>query len=556
MTIWQYADTVGADWWLGALPLPLRYVVYARGYNTLEQARHYLEVTPDFDDLSGLQEAAERLHQAIFDKEGIIIYGDYDVDGITSTALFVGMLRKLGADVRSYIPNRFEEGYGLNAEAVKYFSMLKVSLLVTVDCGVRAVDEIALAKAYKKDVIVVDHHEPGDTLPPADILIDPKIDGIGFRDYAAVGLVFRLGMALRKLMNNNDHQVSMWQQQFFDLAALGTVADVAPLVGDNRYIVNSGLARLRANVRPGLQKLIQKAGVKQATLSAEDLAFMICPRLNAAGRLESAYAAYDLLLTRDTSKAVELADKLESHNSKRQRLTAKMYERAKEIAFEYDSDGLVAFATDPDFHPGVVGLVASRLVNHFYRPALVACDLGRVIHGSCRSIPGVDIIQALTACDDLLSSYGGHAAAAGFSLRMEDREQFLERLGEAVREQVGDKSLVPVLYADCEWPIEQVTPELLRQLEWLEPCGHGNEAAKFIAHGVKVNSARLVGSNKNHLSLNFDMNGKACPAIAFNKPELRKIAKGHVDIMYTPRWNTYRNVRNIQLVIHDLKEAD
>lgn len=546
---WDMADLKGADWFLGSLPTPLRYIVFARGYPTSSQARDFLgAVQPDVE-ITGIEPVATRLCRAIRDKEGVIVYGDFDVDGITSTALLVSLLNELGADARSYIPDRFDEGYGLHADAIRYFEFLPPRLLVTVDCGIRAVKEIELAQSLGFEVIVIDHHEPGDTSHPANLIIDPKFYNDPFRDYAAVGLVYRLALAISNQFDRDRYQLD----NLIDLAALGTVADVVPLVGDNRFIVNYGLNQIRAGGRAGLKRLVLEARLHLKNLRAEDLAFMVCPRLNAAGRIENAYAAYDLLMARDTKTAEPLAERLESQNAKRQRITKEMSDHAEQIAFEHDPDGLVAFASSPEYHAGVVGLVASRLVQKFYRPALVAVEEDGYLRGSCRSIPMLNIVEALTECDDLLESYGGHAMAAGFRLSADNLSQFLDRLCSVIHGQLSGQDLTPSIKVDTEWSVDDVTPELMKQLNWLEPTGHGNPAPKFVDRELKVERARLVGSGKSHLSLLLSDGDTSYKAIAFNRPDLLQIARGFVDIVYTPQWNEYRGVRSIQLVIHDLK---
>ena len=418
--------------WAVARPLPaeadqalqgyhpvFRQILYNRGFQNHEAARRYLQaLPPDGSDpmsMLGVSEAVDRIRYAIQDGQEIAIYGDYDADGVTATALLSQALGGLGARARGYIPNRFDEGYGLNNEALDILKSEGIGLVITVDCGIRSLEEGAHARKIGLDIIISDHHQPANELPQAVAIINPKQpdDVYPEKELAGVGLAYKLAEALY-LPDNPEVET------FLDLVAIGTVADLAPLSGENRSLVRRGMEYLRRPQRQGVMSLIGCAGLYPASLNASHIGYMLGPRLNAAGRLDSALAALELLMATNPVRAGELAQMLDNQNRERQRLTQEVQKQAELLALADDPHALLLFAVHTDFNPGVVGLAASRLTERYYRPATVASQGEETTRASCRSIPEFHITEALDQCGDLLVKHGGHAAAAGFTVRNEN----------------------------------------------------------------------------------------------------------------------------------------
>ncbi len=536
----------------------LRQLLYNRGIANREAASRFLQAEVEFDTdpylLAGMQATVDRVHFGIEHRETIAVYGDYDVDGVTSTALLVQILQSLGATVRSHIPNRFEEGYGLNREALDSLKADGVTLVVTVDCGIRSPDEATYARDIGLDLIVTDHHHPLDgSLPPAFAIICPKqaLDTYPEKNLAGVGIAYKIAQGLTERRH--------WlpgTQALLDLVALGTVADLAPLLGENRMLVRLGLEEIRRTTRQGLFSLANVAGLSIAKTTASQIGFVLGPRLNAAGRLDTARAALELLVTTDTMRAGQLAQQLDTQNRQRQTLTCEIQERAETIATAGESDPILLFAVDEDFNPGVVGLAASRLAETHYRPAVVAARGSEETRGSCRSIPEFHITDALDRCSDLLVRHGGHAAAAGFTVRNENLKELNLRLKALAAEQLGSLDLRPVLRADMEISLSDLSFDLLRRLADLEPTGYGNPEAVFISRAARVKSARAVGAEGRHLKLTLeDERGASLDAIGFRLgPELKDLPN-QVDIAYALEANEYRGRTTLQLNLKDIKPS-
>jgi len=471
--------TLEAESALKAFPPILRQVLFNRGYATDKQARAFLKAEPEFDTdpfrMTGMGAAVARIRYALEHNEPIAIYGDYDVDGVTSTALLVDMLTAFDADVRGYIPNRFDEGYGLNNEALSQLKEDGVKLVITVDCGIRSPDEALHAQTIGLDLIITDHHHPSEgPLPSALAVINPKQEGDTYsdKDLAGVGIAYKLAEGL---VSQQQPKNGFYLSKLLDLVALGTVADLAPLVGENRFLVRRGLRQMRETTRQGLFSLAAIAELNLAKVNATDIGFRLGPRLNAAGRLDEALAAYELLTTTDVFKAGKLSQQLDVQNRERQRITREMQAQAEELALADEADAFLLFAAHENFNPGVVGLAASRLTDTYYRPAIVAhIDTGTT-RGSCRSIPEFHITNALDQCADILVRHGGHAAAAGFTVENDKRIELVSRLKAIAKEQLGEQDLRPTLTADAEIPLTEVRPELLNALKyhrlWQPRCG-------------------------------------------------------------------------------------
>lgn len=561
--------TPEADSALAAFPPLLRQVLFNRGFADDPSARAFLRGEPNFNtnpfQMTDMQTAVERIHHAIQAGEAIAVYGDYDVDGVTATALLVETLQTLRANVRGYIPNRFEEGYGLNNNALDELKADGVSLVITVDCGIRSPNEAAHARTLGLDLIISDHHHPDDdNLPPAIAVINPKRHGDPYpdKDLAGVGIAFKIAEALLGSENqetsnvkNNSSLVTL--NSLLDLVALGTVADLAPLVGENRVLVKKGLRQMQQTTRQGLFSLAAVSELNLKKVNAGNIGFMLGPRLNAAGRLKEALAAYELLTTRDVFKAGELAQQLDMQNRERQRITRDMQTRAEEIALSDDPTAHLLFAAHEDFNPGVVGLAASRLTEKFYRPAIVAARGADETRGSCRSIPEFHITDALDQCADLLVRHGGHAAAAGFTVRNDNLAEFVTRLKDIALEKLSGTELKPTLTADAEVSLAEMRPEVYEKgLKYLEPTGYGNRDALFVARNVKVKSSRIVGSDGKHLKMSLeDEKGIAHDAIGFRLGEWHTSMPARVDVLFTFEPNEFNGRITYQLNLKDLKVA-
>lgn len=553
---------------LAVVPPILRQVLFNRGIGTEEQARAFVAAKNLSDtnpfQMIGMQAAVDRIRFALEQGEPIAIYGDYDVDGVTATALLVEALQKLGGDVRGYIPNRFDEGYGLNKDALDSLKADGVKLVITVDCGIRSPDETLHARAIGLDLIISDHHHPdGENLPPAFAVINPKQHGDPYpdKDLAGVGIAYKIAEALtmddgRQTMVNGQSSAVNGLTDLLDLVALGTVADLAPLVGENRSLVRNGLKQLRETKRQGLFSLAGVAQIKIDKITAGNIGFMLGPRLNASGRLESALASFELLTTTDFMRAGQLAQQLDVQNRQRQTITKTMQQQAEEIAMQDDPHAFLLFAAHEDFNSGVVGLAASRLTEKYYRPSVVAAKGAEETRGSCRSIPEFHITDALDQCKDLLVRHGGHAAAAGFTVKNENLTELVARLKSIAKEKLDGKDLRQTLSADMEVPLADMNFGILKNIAFLEPTGYGNPDAIFVSRNVKVKSFRAVGSEGRHLKLTLE-DGPALKydAIGFRMGEMAKSLPPRVDVMYTLEANEYNGRVSLQLNLKDVKEA-
>ena len=557
-TRWQIQTTLtpAADQALEKFPPVLRQLLYNRGYATDAEARAFLKATPAHSmspwALKDMDITIPRILKAIEQKEKIIIYGDYDVDGITSSALLVQTLHALNADVDAYIPNRFDEGYGLNTTALDQFSADGVDLVITVDCGIRSLDEVAHARDLGLALVITDHHHPGKILPDALAVIDPKREDDSYPEkmLAGVGIAYKIAQALLEKQNPIN---GLTPDHLLDLVALGTVADLAPLEGENHALVRKGLRVMRNAQRQGLVSLAAVSGVDIKQVTAMNIGFSLGPRLNAAGRLDSAIAAYDLLMETDVMKTGDMAQKLEMQNQKRQKITREMQEVAEMIALSADKDELLLFAASPEFNPGVVGLAASRLADKYYRPAMVGEIDDEFTRCSCRSIPEFHITEALDQCADLLERHGGHAAAAGFTIRNENVGVFLQRMREIAAEKLAGVDLAPVMVADMELALDSLSFEMLEHLNYLEPTGYGNPRPVFVSRNVKVKSSRTVGKDKSHLKLTVTDGKATLDAIAFRLGHLKPDLPARIDLLYTFEVNEWQGRKSLQLNVKDIK---
>ncbi|NLF00506.1 MAG: single-stranded-DNA-specific exonuclease RecJ, partial [Anaerolineales bacterium] len=483
-------------------------VLYNRGLADRDDITAFLErrwPEPNPFDLEGVPAAIERLRYAIHAQELIAVYGDFDVDGITATVLLVQTLNALGALVVPYIPDRVDEGYGLNEPALKELHEKGVQLIVTADCGVRSVQEIDYANRLGLDVIITDHHLAGAEPPAAVAAVNgrgPDSQGA----LAGVGVAYRLAQGLLRAAFQDPsagQPVRLTEQDLLDLVALGTVADLVPLLGENRALVHHGLAQLNRMERPGIEALCHQARLPHGRIDSTAISYALAPRLNAPGRMGQTRLAFDLLMTQYPAEADQLASKLDQLNRERQQLTREVQERAQQLVLANGDDAPLIFAADEGFPIGVVGLVAGRLTEDFHRPA-VAAQIGQELtRGSARSIDAFHITQALDRCADLLVRYGGHAAAAGFTVANENLAPLAERLRSLAHDQLTDKELTPVLQFDAEAPLADLSWELQGELAGLEPLGYDNPPPTFVSRGVRVLERRQVGNDRQHLKLSL-----------------------------------------------------
>jgi single-stranded-DNA-specific exonuclease len=506
------ADLVAPD---GIPPLVAR-ILAARGIPVSAMsdfiAARAVENGPPMLDLD---RAVERLRRALAARERIVVYGDYDVDGIAGSAILVRAFRQLGVAVAAYIPNRYEEGYGLNEQAIRQLATDGANVVVSVDCGVTAVREAALARSLGVDLIITDHHHPPAELPegfavvnprrPGDPSFDKELAGAGVALVVARRLLGELGFALRR-------------DELMQLVALATVADVVPLRAANRALVRSGLEALNRAPITGVRALVDRAGLRLGSVTSANIGYVLGPRLNAAGRIADAEEALRILLTEDADEAKILAEHLELKNTERQDLTRQVVKGARERAAERP-EAWATVVADPSWPAGIVGLGASRLVEDYGRPAVVIAIDGDEGKGSCRSISAVHIAEALDECDDLLNKHGGHAMAAGFSIARGKIAEFTERLDQVVRRRLGGVRPVPSLRVDAEIEPEALTARLALELASLEPCGMGNPRPHLLLRGVKVFGIKQVGADSDHLRCKITVGRFTFDAMAFRRGE-------------------------------------
>lgn len=549
------------------VPPLLARLLIRRGCDTPEAARTFLDAPltalHDPRRMLGMDAAVDRLRAAVARREPILICGDYDVDGVSGVALLVSGLRRAGGEVEYTVPRRLEHGYGLHASIAEQAADAGVRVLVTVDHGISAYEAVALARARGMDVIICDHHLPPSApggLPPATAILNPRQAGCAypFKDLCGVGIAFKLLQALF----GTEAREELWP--FLDLVALGTIADLVPLLGENRILVKHGLAQLAGTTRPGLRALAQVAGIPLENLGVGRVAFGLAPRINAAGRLDDATAAVRLLLTHDPFEARELAADLDRQNRERQELEGSILAEALAQAHaEHDltRDRAIVLAS-PAWHPGVIGIVAARLVERFGRPAALIGTSGQEARGSARSAAGWHIADALGRCADLLLHYGGHRAAAGFSIRPDRIEAFRARFLSLAAQELSDDDLVPSLLADAEVSLDMLDLALADSLAQLGPHGVGNPEPLLVARRLQVmRSPRRVGQN--HLKMRVRQSprgGQVVEAIGFNLGSyadvLNQPSSPWIDLAFVPERNSWNDREILQLRVKDLRLLD
>ncbi|MDT3693526.1 MAG: single-stranded-DNA-specific exonuclease RecJ, partial [Mucispirillum sp.] len=507
-------------------------------------------------EIKDMDHAAERIAKAVMDHESICIYGDYDVDGVTATALMYIFLMQCGANVSYYIPNRLEEGYGLNKDAIKEIAARKTNLIITVDCGISAIEEVLEASMLGMDIIITDHHQPSKELPVAAYaIVNPmrEDDTYPNKTLAGVGVAFKTVMALRFVLKKYDffkREVPNIRN-LLDIVTLGTIADVMPLVDENRIFVRHGLELMSGeNVRIGIDELKKTVESLAASkkMKTANIGFQLAPRINAMGRMASSDKSLKLLVTQNRNEAKQLALELDNENKYRQMIERDIlqqtYDLIEKNRYAEFMSGLV-IASD-NWHPGVIGIVASRVVDKYFKPTVILTEDNGVYKGSARSIPGFHLYDGLNSLSDILISFGGHKYAAGVKLEKKNLEEFRNRFDEVVKSSLKEEDFIPEIYIDAEIDSKDITNEIMQWLEKLEPYGQGNKEPVFFMRNVyKYQVESFVGKDLNHLKCFFEKNGLIFDAIGFNMKEYKSLMAENdkFDILFSLVHNTWKNTK-------------
>jgi single-stranded-DNA-specific exonuclease len=503
--------------------------------------------------------AIDRIQAAVQNGEKILVYGDYDVDGTTSVALVYTFLRTFYKAIDFYIPDRYNEGYGVSTKGIEYARETGASLIIALDCGIKAIDKVKYAKHHSIDFIICDHHNPGDEIPPAVAVLDPKRTDCTYpdSDLSGCGVGFKLiqGYAAR---NDIPFEELI---PYLDLVAVSIASDIVSVTGENRILAYYGLKQLNENPRTGLKAIIELACISDKQITIDDVVFKIGPRINAAGRMESGKSAVSLLISEDKALAKVMGDKVNSYNSTRRDIDSSITQEALDIIGRdpelQNRKTTVLF--NPNWHKGVIGIVASRLIDNWYRPTVILTESNGFATGSARSVYGFDLYQAVDACSDLLENFGGHKYAAGLTLKLENIPRFQQRFEEFVAHTIDADQLIPVVEIDTEIALSEISPKFFRILKQFEPFGPGNMAPVFLTENVVDNgTGKQVGTSGEHLKLNLIQEEdpyKVYPAIAFQQGNLYKhISKGHgFDICYSLEENEFMGRVNLQMNIKDIK---
>jgi single-stranded-DNA-specific exonuclease len=542
-----------------SVPEAVARVLVVRNLTSFDSCKAFFRPSPEqFNDpflFEGMKRAVERIGTAIDKGEKIVVYGDYDVDGITATVLMVRVLRRLGANCSYYLPNRLREGYGVSEEGIRMLARDGATLMITVDCGISSCAEVTVANCLGIDCIITDHHEIHGELPAALAVLDPKIPGCSYPYgyLAGVGVALKLCQALALYRKAGEE---IWRE-FLDIAALGTAADIVPLTGENRLIASLGFTQMATTRHCGLRALIAQQGLAGKPLSTAPVVFQLAPCINAAGRLGDPRAGVELLLTDSDDEAQRLAAQLKAVNLERREIDTAVAESAYRWVEEHGDpqhDAVFVIGNE-HWHAGVIGIVASKMVERYYRPTILfAIGPDGYARGSGRSIPALHLLEALNRCSEFLEGYGGHAAAAGMTIRTEKIDPFRERFNNVVREMVPPDAFVPVVKADAELPIPGITPKIYRILKQMEPFGPGNMRPVFLARKVaNRTSPRMAGSS--HLKMLLAGEGIAMDAIAFNFGDrLREVKEASsLSVAYTIDQNEWNGKTSLQMKVKGIE---
>jgi single-stranded-DNA-specific exonuclease len=536
-------------------------ILVQRGITTFDQAKAFfrpdLAMLHDPFLMNDMDIAVSRLESAFKNDEKILVYGDYDVDGTTSVSMVFSFIRNHHHPVDYYIPDRYTEGYGISFKGIDYAISHGVSLIIALDCGIKAVDKVIYANEHNVDFIICDHHTPGEFLPAAVAVLNPERNDSNypFKYLSGCGVGFKL---LQAYASRN--QIPFGEiTDYLDLVAVSIASDIVPLIDENRIMACHGLKKLNENPSIGLKAIISVAGLEDKNITVDDIVFKIGPRINAAGRIESGNQAVELLVSEKPDEAALHCEKINSHNQTRRNIDKIITEEALQEIAKSDKYIFSTVLFNPGWHKGVVGIVASRLIESYYRPTVILTESKGNATGSARSIPGFDLYQAITECADLLESYGGHMYAAGITLKTENVQKFRDRFEAVVKNTIAPELLIPQVEIDTELNFKDISPKLFRILKQFEPFGPENMNPVFFAESVSDNGyARLVGTEEEHLQLGLiqeEYPFSVYRAIAFNQAShLYKIKKGSAfDIAYTLMENNFRGLTSIQLNIKDIK---
>ncbi|MBU1130567.1 single-stranded-DNA-specific exonuclease RecJ [Patescibacteria group bacterium] len=532
-----------------------------RGLTTQEQIDEFLhpDYSQDIHDpflFSQMKQAVDRIYQSKENQGKAVIYGDYDADGVCGSAILAKVFKEIGLDFEVYLPDRGLEGYGLNEEAIKELASQNVKLIITVDCGISNVKEVSLANELGLEVIITDHHHVAEELPKALAIIHPGWDkNYPFKKLAGGGVAFKLAQAILQdpRLNIKETNVSTLEKWLLDLVAISTVADMVPLVGENRTLVKHGLIVLSKTKNLGLQKLIEITGIKKT--DTYTIGWQIAPRINAAGRMDHANSAYQLLTTENIEEAITIAHGLNKSNQERQSLTESLIEQAKEQVGEAKDDLPIIFAQGKGWPPGVIGLVSSKLTNIYARPSIVLSEKDDHLVASGRSIGEFNLIEALDRFKDYFEKYGGHSGAAGFSIKIERYEDFKAKFTDYAKEKLTGVKFIPKLIIDLEISLKEIDWPLIESLNQFEPFGQSNYCPRFLIRNVKVMSRDSVGHDNKHLRLIVGQENLQRKVICFSFGDYcQKIEpEDIIDIVCEASVNEWNGTREIQLSLVDLK---
>jgi len=533
-------------------------ILLRKGITTREDAEIFFnprsEYLYDPFQMRDMERAVERINQALINRERILIYGDYDVDGVTSVALLYRFLKDMGGDVIYFIPDRHHDGYGVTRHGVDLALERGVKIMISVDTGITAVDEIQYANECGLDFIICDHHEPGSVLPPALAILNPKCDDhYEFRELAAVGVSYKLVQGVIQRLGLREEIL----EQYIDLVAIGSSADIVPLISENRIIIKLGLDKINYDCSVGVSALIEVSGIKKNRVDVNQVVFGLAPRINAVGRLGNAERAVDLLVTQNSDRAREIARVLENENRKRKSIDSQTLQEALaqiEETCDLDQDKAIVLYKE-NWHPGVIGIVASRIIERYYRPTIMLTIENGIAKGSARSIPNFDIYQAVKDCEDLVEQFGGHKYAAGLTVRQENLEEFSRRFRAIAAERLSRYDLMPKLHIDGELTLDQIDAHLLEIIRRFAPFGPKNNQPLFVSFGVELlKGPRKVGSN--HLLAKVSQNNAVFDVIGYNLGHLTQTIPPRtrfVDIVYNIEENYWQGRVNVQLYLKDIK---
>jgi len=538
-----------------------------RGIKSADDVRSFfypsLRQMPDPFLMKNMDKAVARLNQALGAKEKIMVYGDYDVDGTTAVALVYKYLQNFYSKLVYYIPTRDDEGYGISLQSIDYAASIGVKLIIVLDCGIKAIDEIAYAKSKGIDFIVCDHHVPDDELPEAAAILNPKLpdDNYPYKGLSGCGVGFKFMQAFAK---SNGINVMYSLDNMLDLVAVSIAADIVPITGENRVMAYYGLRRLNNNPNVGLRSIIRMCGLSNKELAISDIIFKIGPRINASGRMESGQESVELLVAKDSIQANEICKRIDQYNSNRKELDRQITVEANKIIERHSQalDGKKPIVIyDRNWHKGVIGIVAARLAELYFRPSVVLTYSNGVATGSSRSVRGFDVYAAIKSCRDLLENFGGHTNAVGLSIKEENIPEFRRRLTAYVEEHIHDEQVTPTLDIDCELGFDDINSSFLRFLRMFNPFGPENQKPVFVTKGVvDAGTSKLVGKKMEHIKLDMvDSKGnKVMNGIAFGMAQYFDYIKQHkpFDVCYTVEENKHRNSSTVQLMVKAIKISE